>query len=225
MLNTLADDVRRQAGEGGERTAFIWEGRRTTFADFDRATSRVANALIAEGLGAEARFGFLCRNSDRVFELFYGAQKAGATLVGVNWRLSPDEAAYVLGNSGAKLLFTDGESLPLALAATRKAGGAAQIVLLDEPDGAEHLKKFGDWRDSHGDGDPARDHSDAVACQLYSSGTTGQPKGVLLTQGNFIEQRRSGRDTGLWMNSEAGPLRLVCLPTVHTAWHDDAHTL
>src|SRR4051812_2885908 len=91
-MGTLADQVRLHARERGGDIAFICEGRRTTFAAFDRATSRVANALIVDGVTDQARFAYLCRNTDRVFEIFYGGQKAGAVPVGVNWRLSADEA-------------------------------------------------------------------------------------------------------------------------------------
>jgi fatty-acyl-CoA synthase len=216
MLRTLADQVRLHARERGDREAFICEGRRTTFAAFDSATSRVANALIAAGVTDQARFAYLCRNSDRVFELVYGGHKAGAVPVGVNWRLATDEAAYILNDAGALLVFTDEESLPLALAAAAKAPCVRRIIALDGAGADRDVTDFVGWRDAFGDADPHRDgDTDAVACQIYTSGTTGNPKGALITHRNFIEQRRAGQDTGPWMNSVEGDVVLVAMPTYH----------
>ena len=65
-LGTLADLVRLNARERGNAAAFLCEGRRSTFAEFHGTTSRVANGLIAAGITDQARFAYLCRNSERV---------------------------------------------------------------------------------------------------------------------------------------------------------------
>ena len=80
----------------GERIALVCEGRETTFAELDRRASRVANGLIAAGIGPQARIGYLDKNSDRFFEVLFGAAKANDVMVAVNWRLAPPEIAFVL---------------------------------------------------------------------------------------------------------------------------------
>jgi acyl-CoA synthetase (AMP-forming)/AMP-acid ligase II len=230
---TLADLVRLHARERQHALAFVCEGRRTTFEEFDRNTSRVANGLIAAGITGQARFAYLSRNSEHVFEMLYGASKARAVAVGVNWRLSRDEAAYILRDSETRLLFTDAATLPLARAAAAECPLISRIVMIDPPNG-EPACGYLHWRDAQSDSDPALPvGATDVACQLYTSGTTGRPKGVLLTHRNFMEQRAAAADSGPWMNAEEGSVALVVMPTYHVggltmgtiAFHQGATTV
>ena len=88
----LADMVRAQAKTRGAALVYEFEGRQTTFAEFDSRTSRVANALIALGVKKGERIAYLGKNSDIYFELLMGAMKAGAVMAPVNWRLAGPEA-------------------------------------------------------------------------------------------------------------------------------------
>lgn len=213
--STLADLVRLHARRRPQSLAFACEGRRVTFAEFHRATSRVANGLVAAGVSDQARFAYLCRNSEYVFEWFYGGVKAGAVAVGVNWRLSLDEVAFILKDSEASLLFTDAASLSLARAAAAQCPLLTRIIVIDAP-GEDGACDYLAWRDGQCDADPGCTiSSDDVAVQLYTSGTTGRPKGVLLTHRNFMEQRRSAADTGPWMNADGSDIVLVVMPTYH----------
>lgn len=230
---TLADLVRFHAGARADATAFLCEGRQSTFAQFHRSTSRVANGLIAAGITHQFRFAYLCRNSEHVYEMFYGAVKAGTVAVGVNWRLSCGEVAYILRDAEARLLFTDAATLPLALAAADNCPLISQIIAIDAPRGGG-ARDYLTWRDGQSDADPAcAVRSDDVACQLYTSGTTGRPKGVLLTHRNFMEQRRAAARSGRWMNIDEGSVALVVMPTYHVggltmgtiAFHQGATTV
>lgn len=230
---TLADLVRLHAHARGAAIAFLCEGRQSTFAQFHRATSRVANGLIGAGITEQVRFAYLCRNSDHVYEMFYGAVKARAVAVGVSWRLSCDEIAYILRDAEARLLFTDAATLPLALAATEGCPLISQVIASDAPHGGR-ARDYLTWRDSQFETDPAcAVRSSDVVCQLYTSGTTGRPKGVLLTHRNFMEQRRAAAASGPWMNTEEGSVALVVMPTYHVggltmgtiAFHQGATTV
>jgi acyl-CoA synthetase (AMP-forming)/AMP-acid ligase II len=230
---TLSDLVRLHARQRAEATAFLCEERRSTFAQFHGATSRVANGLIAAGITQQVRFAYLCRNSDLVYEVFYGGVKARAVAVGVNWRLSRDEVAYILKDSEARLLFADAATLPLARAAADNCPLISQVIVIDAP-GRDGAHDYLNWRNAQSDIDPAcPGRSDDVACQLYTSGTTGRPKGVPLTHRNFMEQRRAAADSGRWMNAEEGSVALVVMPTYHVggltmgtiAFHQGATTV
>jgi acyl-CoA synthetase (AMP-forming)/AMP-acid ligase II len=229
---TLPDLVRQHAQTRGESSAFLCEHRRSTFAQFHGATSRVANGLISAGISDQLRFAYLCRNSDYVFEMFYGGLKAGAVAVGINWRLSSDEVAYTLRDSESRLIFTDAETLPLAQAAAKNCPLVREIIAIDAPTG--DIVDFLQWRDAQSDADPKRDISaDYTASQLYTSGTTGKPKGVPLTHRNFIEQRRAAAGTGRWMNAGDSDVVLVVMPIYHVggltmgtiAFHQGAATV
>ena len=212
---TLADVVRLHARRRPQSLAFACEGRRLTFAEFHCATSRVANGLVAAGVSDQARFAYLCRNSEHVFEWFYGGVKARAVAVGVNWRLSADEVAFILKDSEARLLFTDAATLSLARAAADQCPLLTRIIAIGAP-GGDLACDYLTWRDGQRDADPVcATSADDVAGQLYTSGTTGRPKGVPLTHRNFMEQRRAAADTGPWMNADESNVVLVVMPTYH----------
>src|SRR6195256_7026522 len=105
----LADMVRAQAKSRGDALAFEFEGRLTTFAQFDANTNRVANALIALGLKKGDRIAYLGKNSDFYFELLMGAMKAGVVMAPVNWRLAGPEVAFIVADCRAPALFVGPE--------------------------------------------------------------------------------------------------------------------
>ena len=108
-VNNIADVVRAQAKNRGNALAFEFEGRLTTFAEFNVKTNRVANALIALGLKKGDRIAYLGKNSDFYFELLMGAMKAGVVMAPVNWRLAGPEVAFIVGDCKAAVLFAGPE--------------------------------------------------------------------------------------------------------------------
>jgi fatty-acyl-CoA synthase len=84
----LADVVRDRAKTRGEAVAYEFEGRQTSFAEFDIKTNPVANALIAMGVKPGERIAYLGKNSDLYFELLMGAMKANIVMAPINWRLA-----------------------------------------------------------------------------------------------------------------------------------------
>src|SRR5262245_60249334 len=107
--NNIADIVRAQARIRGNATVYEFEGRLTTFAEFDLHTNRVANALIALGLKKGDRITYLGKNSDFYFELLMGAMKAGVVMAPVNWRLAGPEVAFIVEDCKAPVLFVGPE--------------------------------------------------------------------------------------------------------------------
>jgi long-chain acyl-CoA synthetase len=86
---TIADIPRTFALTQPKKTAFSFEGRDTSFEEFDRHTNQVANALLAGGVKKGERICYLGKNSDHYFELFLGAAKMGAVTTPIGWRLAP----------------------------------------------------------------------------------------------------------------------------------------
>src|ERR1700738_1713303 len=105
----LVDMVRVQAKTRGNATAFEFEGRQTSFAEFDIKTNRVANALKALGVKPGERIAYLGKNSDIYFELLLGAMKANVVLAPVNWRLAGPEVAFIVADCKAPVLFVGPE--------------------------------------------------------------------------------------------------------------------
>jgi len=214
-IHTVAEVPRLQARERPQATAQIFGDRRTTYADFDRHTSQVANALIAAGVPAQARIGFLGKNSDFYFELLFGACKANTVVVGVNWRLAPPEIEYILNDARCEMLFVGEEYYAIADDLRARCPTVRAVVAMD---GAHaDWPTFAAWRDAASDHDPllAIGQDDDVI-QLYTSGTTGHPKGVQLSNTNFralFEVAEQAR----WGLFAAGGMTLTCMPVFHIA--------
>jgi acyl-CoA synthetase (AMP-forming)/AMP-acid ligase II len=94
------------AGDRPKALALREEDRSFSYADLEDRTARVASALLAAGLQKGDRIAWIGKNSDLYFTLFYGAARAGIVMVPIGWRLAPAEWAYVLKDTGAKILFT-----------------------------------------------------------------------------------------------------------------------
>src|SRR3546814_802677 len=131
----------------------------------------------------------------------------------MNWRLSPPEIAYLLGDSEARLLFADEASLPLARAALEGGGQEPPIVIIDRSDGPGALS---DWLRRGSDGDPAVPvRPGDVAIQLYTSGTTGRPKGAMLSHHGLNCVRLSQPPAAAWSRWTADDVCLVSMPLFH----------
>src|SRR5471032_879926 len=105
----LAEMVRERANSRGNALVYEFEGRQTTFAEFDTKTNRVANALVALGVKPRERIAYLGKNSDIYFELLLGAMKANVVMAPVNWRLAGPEVAFIVDDCKAPVLFVGPE--------------------------------------------------------------------------------------------------------------------
>lgn len=182
-VTTVVDIVRRHAREQGDRPAVTFEGTTTTFVTLDQRSNRVAQALAAAGVGPGARVAYLDRNRPEYFDVLFGAAKVGAVCVAVNWRLSAREVAHVLEDAGALVLFVGADFAALVEQVEDAVAGTAIVAL----DGHDRWPSLAAWAGGHEDADPGfGSASDTVALQLYTSGTTGLPKGVLLTNRNLF---------------------------------------
>src|SRR5262249_18745194 len=106
---TLANIVRSHAAARGDRPMLTFGSRTISYADMDEASNRVAQALVAEGIGPQDRVAFLGKNGPEYFEVLFGGGKINAVNVAVNWRLAPAEVEYTVNDAEAKLLFVGPE--------------------------------------------------------------------------------------------------------------------
>ncbi len=179
----LAELIAWQARIRPNAGAITFEGRTQTFAQLNANACRVAQGLLADGFSPDARIATLTKNSDAFVELMLGAMKARAAFMPVNWRLAAPEVEYILHHGQVEHLFVEPEFLPMAIALRAALSGPKQIVVVGEGDSAE---SYAAWRNRRDASEPAIAHApDDVVMQLYTSGTTGLPKGVQLTNANF----------------------------------------
>jgi len=212
---TLTDVLREQARSRKDATAFYFEERETTFAELDQHANQVANGLNALGIGKGERLAFLGKNSDIYFELMFGAMKAGVVMAPVNWRLAPPEIVYVVNDTQARILFVDMAFADLVRDIGDKLQHVQTIIVTD---GAAHgWQNYADWRDQQSDADPNIPITEEnVALQLYTSGTTGNPKGAMLSHRNALNLSRLGKDNPPdWNIWSADDVSLVAMPVSH----------
>jgi acyl-CoA synthetase (AMP-forming)/AMP-acid ligase II len=197
-MMTILDAIARHAAErGGERV--YWTPRRAwTFAELWRAADGAAAALAARGIGRGDRVACLTKHTAECVALLLGACRLGAVCVPVSWRLAPPEIEYIVRDGRAKFMMAD-----KALAASASAdlltedlaawaAGAAPLAAPVSPSLAD------------------------TALQLYSSGTTGLPKGVELTHGNLAAGMMRAVPEAIGYRG-APDVMLNALPTYHIA--------
>jgi acyl-CoA synthetase (AMP-forming)/AMP-acid ligase II len=211
----LADIPRVQASLRPDETAFWFEGKATSYAEFDVRTNQVANGLLALGIKPDDRVGYLAKNTDVYYEMLFGCAKARAVMTGVNTRLAPPEVKFILSDAKAKVLFVGKEFYALIDQIKAELPDLQRIITIDGD--REDWDYYPSWRNSKKADAPGLkvEGSDDVI-QLYTSGTTGLPKGVMLTNDNY---RAFFRQAGLleWSSYDPGEAVMNAMPQFHVA--------
>src|SRR4051794_24883767 len=200
----VADVLRHQARERPDRVAIKHGSRALTFAALDERSSRLAQALLAAGVTPGSRIAHLDRTAPEVVELLFAAAKIGAVAVPLNWRLRTPELAAILQDAGAPLLLAGPAYAAVAVELAGTVAHDLRVVAI----GAE----YEGWLASHPRDDPGgRGASGETVLQMYTSGTTGVPKGVLTTHRNLSAAVDS---SPLW-GFDADTVSLTPLPMFH----------
>jgi len=187
-IKTLGDIPRHYARTLPGKPALIDASGPTSFAALDAASNRVANALLARGVAPGARVAFLGKNTTRYFEVLFGVNKAGASLMPLNWRLAPPEMLAIMQDASPALLIVDREYEAVAAQIARTAHGECPWVVFDaaQTGGAP----FDRWLQEAPAADPQIDVNPwHTAVLMYTSGTTGKPKGVQLSHQGYLYLR------------------------------------
>jgi acyl-CoA synthetase (AMP-forming)/AMP-acid ligase II len=204
-IQTIADIPRHYAASAPNAIALSFEGRETRYSALDRFSNQVANGLIAVGVQSASRIAVLDKNSDIFFQILLGAAKARAVLVPINARLAPPEIAFAINDAQTEVLFIGEAFVEICSAIRDQLKTVREVVVLDS--------SYVNWRDAQSQSDPALPvNSEDVCLQLYTSGTTGYPKGVQLTHANFrLEARQK------WQAWSPEDVLLLVMPLFHIA--------
>ena len=179
----IAEHIQRAARRFPDKPAIVFEDRSIRYRQLDAEVNRLANAFSGNGFGPGERIALHLPNIPEFAVCYLAAQKIGAVAVSVSPMLTAEELSYILNDSGAALVCTTEElveNLPLS-----ECPGLRQ-VLVCEGDGRGH-PTLEDWQKDASDRAVAVDlDRETPAAILYTSGTTGFPKGAVLTHGNVV---------------------------------------
>jgi long-chain acyl-CoA synthetase len=184
----IAHHVERIARQDPDRQAIVFEGRDISYGALDACACALANSLRANGVHRGDRVALYLPNIPAFMLAYLAGEKVGAIVVSVNSIFKSEEVKYLLNDSGAKVVFTTAELLPNV---PRAACPSIEKTVVCEGEVSDEIV-LGDWLAA---GKPAFETEDMAADDpavlLYSSGTTGFPKGVTLTHNNIITNTRA----------------------------------
>ena len=177
----------KQAIMNPKRTALVYGDREITYTQLDSRTNQIADAMSQRGVERGDRVCILSTNSAEFLEAMFATAKLGAIFVPINFRLAGPEVAYVLGNARPKLFLYSGNlSATVDTALKQDDLPEFKVVALETDDVPEGREAFEDLVASGSPDKVERDvERNDVAMIMYTSGTTGRPKGAMLTHNNI----------------------------------------
>lgn len=205
MSFTLASIVRQHAQARPAAPALTFEGVTWSFSELDEKSSRCANALRQCGVGQGDRVALLTRNVPEYYELIFACSKIGAILVGLNWRLAPPEIDAIVADATPTVVVLGPGEGELLTTQARQSPGMRRLLTI----GADYdlFRASGAATDPGFVGQP-----EDVTLLLYTSGTTGRPKGVMLTNAGMSYTPRLGAE--IWGMGPSS-VNLVAMPMFH----------
>lgn len=185
MMN-LTNGLQRSAFLFPDRVATIFGERRRSWKDVHERVTRLAGAMVRRGIKPGDRVASVAVNSDRFFELYFAVAWAGAVIVPGNFRWSAPEHVYALNDSGAKLVFLDGQFTGMAGRLLEECPSLEAAVYMDDGQAPDGLL---DFEQLIAQSDPTEDrcgHGSELCGLFYTGGTTGRSKGVMLSHDSLI---------------------------------------
>jgi acyl-CoA synthetase (AMP-forming)/AMP-acid ligase II len=183
----LGEILARNARRRPDKVALVFEDRTLTFAELDARVNRLANALASRGIGHGDKVAVVMFNRLEMVESYFACQKLGACPVPVNFRLATAELAYVLENSESVVAITDSDLVTGVMEATQ---GLDSVRLVISTGPADRIGAAEEYEHLLAESvetvpDVLVDEAD-IAFLMYTSGTTGLPKGAMLTHQNLV---------------------------------------
>jgi acyl-CoA synthetase (AMP-forming)/AMP-acid ligase II len=177
--------VRRAAQINPNGTATIFKNRRQTWSEMLTRVSKLAGALQKLGMGPDDRVALLSLNSDRYVEYYFATLWGGGAMMPMNIRWAPAECAYALNDAGARILLVDDSFAPVATAIRGDVPKLRTLIYCGDGETPDGMLNYEDLLAAAEPVPDAERGGDDLAGIFYTGGTTGFPKGVMLSHTNF----------------------------------------
>ncbi len=221
----LVEQIRQQAFEQPEKTAYYFMGEKTSYAELEQTVGRFAAALQDMGVQKGDHVALLLGNTPHFIISLYATMRIGATAIPINPIYTPDEISYIIQNGDVKVVVALDMLLPLVEMGMKVFPEVEKYIICETtPDIGEKYTALSDGvkekaklfthvlAGSAKTVEPAAVHTDDTAVILYTSGTTGHPKGAMLTHGNLYS---NARDVGNYLQMSAEDRVITTLPVFH----------
>lgn len=212
---TIPQMLASRARSWPDRVALIDGELRVSYGELASRAERIGRCLVGLGAGPRTRVALLGHDCARTFELVFGIAAAGAVVLGINWRLTAQEIAFQLDDAECEFLFVGQEHFDKARAAAQQSPKLRTIVAMT---GAPaEWSTLDAWLDAT---EPSTTlptiQAEDLAAQLYTSGTTGKPKGVMLAHRSFFAVVAAMRAVGdPWIGWSQSDISLMAVPSFH----------
>ena len=211
----VGEMLKRAAHKTPHEEAYIFENDRLTFQQFDENASKVAGWLQGNGIAKDNKVGFMLKNSMAFAELTFGTALSGGVGVPVNFRLGPSEVEYIINNSDTKILVIDHDYVEMIQSIRKDLPKVEKIVVVGTGSVPDDYIKYDSIFESDFSYQPCEELTDDdPSFIVYTSGTTGRPKGAVLTHKNIGVNMMN-----MMVDSKAsiGDSQLICVPQFHIA--------
>jgi len=216
-MYTLGDIPRNGAINFPDRTAVVFEGTRYTYLEFNERINRCAHALIGLGCSKGDRVAIMAENCAKYLEAYFAAAKIGMSVTPINIRLGDDEIVFIVNDCEATMFIVGDGHEERAAKMRSKFSSIRNCVSFDNP--VQGFHAYEGLLANASDGEPDPDtydvHEDDLAILMYTGGTTGTPKGVMLSHRNTL---MSGIASALQGGVTKDDSTCFVLPIFHVSW-------
>lgn len=183
---SIVDGLKKSVASSPDKTAAICGSTRYTFSELNERVDRLSTALLGLGIERGDRVAVLALNCHRFFELYYGIAQIGAVAVPINFRIPPSEIKYILDHSGSRAIAVDAALTPALEAVRSELETVERFISIADHPAAGFLAYEELIANSPPLVDAPKIEDEELLGFFYTSGTTGEPKGVMLTHRNML---------------------------------------